>query len=354
LRVGIVCLSKRFSGSVTQNLSLAAGANTIFVEILENRDKLPQPHVDALIVVGGIDCSDVPLMQAQLAIFEARNYRHQALIYAGNRHLAPDFQRRYPEAIIVRNPLGDDLKLSHIDLLKKIRNLYLDDLIQKEGVSNLQRYSEIPIWPTPAIVSLAAEQMEQNKSKLRFPSPCVVIDIGGATTDVHYGLEIVNGGIGNRLSSFQSLNRYVFTELGVHSSRESTISRLSMNERLYEFLQVVYGKDVSRAYLDFREGHIDKDCLFYACFFLALDSLSKEIENGVPHLSLEKVACFVITGGASQRVDAAIMSRITALFDSGASGKGPDVFLDTNYEIWVEGMKSFPGALPLGTAIEGE
>ena len=238
--------------------------------------------------------------------------------------------------------MGDDLDRHYEDLFYKIRDLYLDDLIEKEGVSRLQVFSEVPIWPTPAIANLAYEQIVQNKLKLRFPAPCVVLDVGGSTTDVHFGLEVVIRDGSDRLSTYLSCNRHVFTDLGVFASRESTINRLSVNERLYEFLRVIYGPNASRAYADFREGNMDEDLLFYACFFLALDSVSRGDGSSVPHLNVEKINSIVVTGGASQRVNPDILSRITTLFLPDRREKGIEAFLDVNYEIWVEGMKCFP------------
>lgn len=342
LRTGIVCLTERFSGSVARNLALSAGANIIFVETLGNTEENWPPRVDTLVVVGGIDCRDVQHMRTRLAALDVSRYRFQTLLYAGNRYLAEEFQRRYPAVIFVQNPLRDDLDRHYEDLLYKIRDLYLDDLIGKEGVARLQAFSEVPIWPTPAIVNLAYEQIIENKLKLRFPAPCIVFDVGGATTDMHFGLEVVERDGSGRLSAYRSCNRHVFTELGVFYSRKSTINRLSVNERLYEFLRVIYGPKASRAYADFREGNIDEELPFYACFFLALDSVARGDGTNVPRLNVEKINSIVVTGGASQQVNPDVLSQITTLFLPQRYEKGIKVFLDVKYEIWVEGMKHFP------------
>ena len=223
-------------------------------------------------------------------------------------------------------------------MLRKIRNLYLDDLIDKEGISGLQRFSEVPIWPTPAVVNLAFEQIARDEMKLQFPVPCLVLDIGGATTDAHFSLELVEPDGTGRLSGFRSSNRHVFTDLGVFASRESTIQRLSANDGLLEFLGAIYGPDTSRVYMDFCEGTVDEALLFNACFYLALDSLSRKDDNS-PCLSISKLSSVVITGGGAQRVNAEVLSRITKLLLPATRSAGIPVFLDQNYEIWVEGMK---------------
>ena len=343
LRVGIVCLTERFSGNLTRNLALAAGANINFVEVIDHKEKNILPPVDALIVVGGIDCPDVKKMKEKLNNFDTGRYKFQILLYAGNKYLAKEFKRRYKQAIIVKNPISSNLSLCNEDILHKVRDFYLDDLIEKEGVVKLQKFSEIPVWPTPAIVNLAFERISHSKSKLQFTAPFIIIDIGGSTTDIHFGLELVKTDRDNRLSNYHPFNRYVFTELGVFTSRESTIERLSINKRLYEFFRMLYGEKASRKYADFRNGVMDEDMLFYACFFLALDSVyQREGEKDIPLLDIEKIKSVVITGGASQKVKLEKLSRIVKLFLKNPSGKKIKLFLDKNYEIWMEGMKYFP------------
>ena len=57
LRVGVVCLSKRFSGAAMRNQVLLAGANPVFFDDFEDQDE-NLSHVDILLVGGGIDSAD--------------------------------------------------------------------------------------------------------------------------------------------------------------------------------------------------------------------------------------------------------------------------------------------------------
>ena len=342
LRLGIVCLTKRFSGNVAKNLALAAGGNVVFTSYLNGDEQGNLPSVDALIVTDGIDCPDVPMMRARLAKFDSSSYDYQTLIYAGNRYLANEFFRRNPEAVIVSNPVGDDLEIGSEELLEKIRALYLEDIVQKQGISKLQPFSEVPIWPTPAVVNLAYDNIARNGSNLKYPVPCIAVDIGGATTDIHFGLEVVNGTGPERMDGYRSCNRHVFTELGVFASKESAITRLSQNDRLYEFFRVLHGANASRSYADFREGMMDDDLLFYACFFLALDSLSSKRDKNSPSLHIGKINSIVVTGGASQRVERETLSGLTKLFLPKSRETGIEIFTDERYEVWVDGMKRMP------------
>lgn len=342
LRLGIVCLTRRFSGNVARNLGLAAGGNVVFTHCLGDSAQADSAPVDALVVTGGIDCPDARRMRVRLGNFDADRYAYQTLIYAGNAYLADEFCRRNPEAIVVSNPVGGGLEIASEELLERVRTLYLDDLVQKQGVSRLQPYSEVPIWPTPAVVNLAFDNIARDGSSLKYPLPSIVVDIGGATTDVHFGLEVVDESGAERMDGYLPCNRHVFTELGVFTSRQSTIASLSENKRLYEFFRVLYGQAASRAYADFREGVMDDDLLFYACFFLALDSLASRRARNAPTLQIGKINSIVVTGGASQRVRADVLGELTRLFLPKSRETGIQIIMDKKYEMWVDGMRRLP------------
>ena len=66
LRVGILCLTTRFSGRVAANLASAAGANVVFMRSLSNGEAAPSEAVDALVLVGGTDGPDSEPLERHL------------------------------------------------------------------------------------------------------------------------------------------------------------------------------------------------------------------------------------------------------------------------------------------------
>ena len=105
LRIGIVCLTERFSGRIASNLALAAGGNVIFTTTVDSPGN-DLGTVDALVVVGGVDCPDVANMKIRIEQFDPDDYLFRTLIYAGNIYLSEDFLGRYPQAHLVGNPMG--------------------------------------------------------------------------------------------------------------------------------------------------------------------------------------------------------------------------------------------------------
>jgi hypothetical protein len=338
LRVGIACLSPLFSGAALRNQVLLAGANPEYVYALDA--KTPDPRrVDLLLVGGGIDSDDPGPAQALLEAFDPSLYRFGALVYCGNRHLALAFQARFPQAKIIDNPLGETLSSRVGSVFQTVRRAYLDDLVLKEGVSELPQPLARAIRPTPEVASRGFLRSVNNQGSFTIVGSCLVLDIGGATTDLHYTVECVDPDSPVRPSSGVSVARYVFTDLGIVASRDTLMLQLRGHAQLYELLAAVAGGDTREIYAALREGEYEPSpqLLSYACLFLALDRFAKGRGPGLPTGDLGKVAQIILTGGAAQTLDEAVVARLLALLlPEGAPP--PLVQVDRRYEIWVAGI----------------
>ena len=276
-----------------------------------------------------------------LSELDLSGYDYGQLIYAGNRYLADRLPASLASAKIVANPMADRLVPTDESLLEEVRSLYLDDLTGRQDVAELQPMSEVPIWPTPAVVGKAYEAISRNRGWTTFPMPCIVVDIGGATTDVHFGLDVVRQRQLDRYHSSHTCNRYVFTDLGVVASEQSTVGRLTQHECLHDLLRIVYGASADKRRADLFEGEAEGEMLFYACFLLSLHAMV-EGTGQAPVLDFEKVQSIVVTGGASQCTDPVVLSKIARRLLPVSSDNALDIFLDANYRIWAEGMIHVP------------
>lgn len=338
LRVGIVCLTKHFSGAVLRDQVLLAGANPIFVRNIDEEGG-HQSRVDILLVGGGIDCEDAGPLEERLRRFRPDQYRFGSLVYAGNRHLAGAFLDRHPGSTAIPNPLAAGLAGRTNSVFEAVRRAYLDDLVYKEGVSELRGTLSRGIRPTPEVVSCGFQRAIRDASGMLVIAPCVLVDIGGATTDLHYTVEIVRDDSEARPSASLSVGRYVFTDLGIVASRDSLLLQLRSHPRLYDFLATVLDTDVRDAYRLLREGEYEPSpqLLSYGCLFLALDRFSQGRGPGLPTADLGKLAQIILTGGASQALAEDRVLRVTKLLLSGRSSN-PAILIDRRYEVWVHGI----------------
>jgi len=338
LRVGIVCLTNYFSGAAFRDQVFLAGANPVFVYDFECDDSSLK-YVDILLVGGGIDCQDSAPMEERIRQFNPQHYRFGSLVYAGNKYLANLFIELFPQSVVIDNPLGNTLRSGNNSVFSTLRRSYLDDLVYKEGVSELGTKLSQAILPTPEIVNRGFQRAVFNHSSILVAGACILIDIGGATTDIDYTVEIIRDDSDDQPSAGASIARYVFTDLGIYASLESTILQIRSHPRLYELLDTVLQEDVREVYRALREGEYDPSpqLLSYACLFLCLDRFSQGQGSGLPVADLSKVAQYIFTGGSSQNLDEEVAARIIALFVAETSSK-PGIFIDRNYQVWVDGI----------------
>ena len=171
LRVGIVSLTKHFSGAVLRDQVLLAGANPVFVHDFDEDGGNPS-HVDVLLVGGGIDCDDAAPVEQRLKRFDPERYRYRTLVFAGNKHLAEMFCARFPRARVAPNPLAEGLVGRNLSVFELLRRAYLDDLVYKEGVSELSHRLSSGIRPTPEIVNVGFQRAVMNRSSLATIATC--------------------------------------------------------------------------------------------------------------------------------------------------------------------------------------
>lgn len=338
LRVGIVCLTKHFSGTTLRNQALSAGANPIFVHDFDEEGG-DLRNVDILLVGGGICCPDAEQLLQRLKRFKPDNYRFASLIYAGNQYLADLFTELFPATIVISNPVTDALQSRTNSVFEALRSAYLDDLVYKEGVSELRNNLATAIHPTPEVVNRGFQRAVFNCSSIEVAGACILFDIGGATTDIHYTVEIVHDDSDDRPAPGSSVARYVFTDLGIVASQDSTLMQMRRHPRIYAFLNAILDDYVQEVFRQLREGEYSPSAkiLSYACLFIGLDRFSEGRGSGLPAVDLGKVTQIILTGGAAQSLDNCIVARIVELFLADQSSS-PGIYIDTHYQVWIDGI----------------
>jgi hypothetical protein len=334
IRVGIIGYTRRFSGSWAAKAAFNAGANVCWVTDLANVIEYQGVAIDVLIVAGGMDNSPISRQVEWIAELKELNLQSDRIIFCGNSDLREIVSGAWPGSVHAGNVLGEDLRWSGESLGQLIREAYLSDLVNRKEIEMLSRYTETPIFPTPAVVQESYKVILRGEAGINLPQPLLLLDIGGATTDVFYGGELIV----SECNSFpgSSLNRYVFPYLGISASRQSLLEHLSTSDRLGDFLRVVDADKAEHRYLSFLEGETSWATpvfLAEACCFLALSYIS-EGRSDCHKLDLARVQAIILTGGASQICE---LRRLELIFKlCGASHAS--AYLDNEYRIWTEGM----------------
>ena len=181
----------------------ALGAGAIVMDVLAANDgRLPHERIekirnlrpDMLLVSGGVDGGTVTHVVEMAELIAAARPRPRLgaaydlpVIFAGNQQAAPEIERI----------LGDKTALQVVENLRpvlerenlmpardKIHDLFMEHVMaQAPGYDKLMGWVDVPIMPTPGAVGALIQTVAK-----RDAIDVVGVDIGGATTDVFFGV----------------------------------------------------------------------------------------------------------------------------------------------------------------------
>jgi uncharacterized protein (TIGR01319 family) len=166
--------------------ALGAGANIQYITagLLSEDDlkEIEKIRPNIVLLAGGVDYGEKNTIIANARML-CKLSINVPIIFAGNkeiqRQILDIFQSNDRECLICDNvyPSIDQL---HVEPLRKfIQQVFEKHITEAVGMSKIRELVSGSIVPVPAAVNMAAQLYFQSKG------PCMVIDIGGATSDVH-------------------------------------------------------------------------------------------------------------------------------------------------------------------------
>jgi len=211
--------------------------------------------------------------------------------------------------------------------------LYGKNIIGKEDIKHLYKITSNQIYSTPYIVNKTLPLIDANFSVV---NPFILIDIGGATTDIHYSKDLVDDNIVTQ----NEYDRLVFKKLGVYKSKESLIFAAQNNEFVYELL----------AHLKVTENIFEENTqkalkvLMQLAIFLVLTKMS-HYKKAYVNLKLLSINSIVLTGGITKVLSDEEVKDIISFFYQKIlnSEHNPSVVLDKNYKIWTLAIQNKEG-----------
>jgi uncharacterized protein (TIGR01319 family) len=111
------------------------------------------------------------------------------IIYAGNKSAQDDilevFEHYGLDGYVCDNVMPKINKLNPKCARNKIRELFLKQIIEAKGIKKIEKEIDQVILPTPNAVLQAAELLSEGYNEEKGLGDLVVVDIGGATTDMY-------------------------------------------------------------------------------------------------------------------------------------------------------------------------
>ena len=325
----IIGVTHSFSLKYATNIAYNSGINIIDSIVFQDIEdySIPSDLIDVVIIVGGIN-SNGGLFDERLDGYLAKlNYSN--VVYVGNAPDAEVLAKRIERLVVLPNVVDDRLHIVEEHLKDYLTNLYQEDIEGKEDIKHLYEITENQIYSTPYVVG---QSLPNIHTSFAITDPFILLDIGGATTDVHYSKDLVN----DNIVTEQAHDRIVFKKLGVYKSRQSLIFTAENNEFAYELL--MHLKVTENIYNEHSEKATK--VLMQLAIFLVLCKMSSYRPAYVT-LKLLSINSIVFTGGITKVLTQEDIEDIVAFFYRKIlnSDHKPVTVLDSGYDIWTLGAK---------------
>lgn len=325
----IIGISNSFSLKYATNIAFNSGINiidTVLYKDIENTSR-PSELIDVVIVVGGIDSVSNIFDEKLFNFLGEINYSN--IVYVGSEKDAAFLSSNIQNLTVLPNIITNKLHVEEENLKEYLTNLYQADIMGKEDIKHLYDITSNQIYSTPYIVNKTLPMID---TKFAVADPYILIDIGGATTDIHYSKDLVD----ENMVTQNEYDRLVFKKLGVYKSKESLIFAAQNNEFVYELL----------AHLKVTENIFEETSekattvLMQLAIFLVLCKVSS-YRKAYVNLKLLALNSIVFTGGITKVLKKEEIEDIVLFFYKKImnSSHDPKIVMDSNYDIWTLGVK---------------
>jgi len=325
----IIGITNSFSLKYATNIAFNSGINIIDTILFQNIEdySVPSDLIDVVIVVGGVDSHSNLYSEKIFSYLDQLNYSNA--VFVGSTQDSQSMRDNIENLVVLSNIIDDKLHIVEEHLKDYLTNLYQQDIEGKEEIKHLYEITSNQILSTPYVVNRALPHIE---TRVSVANPFILLDIGGATTDIHYSKDLVD----ENIVTENEYDRLVFKRLGVYKSRQSLILAAQSNEFVYELLlhlgvtENIYNEQTDKA----------TKILMQLAIFLVLCKMSHYRQSYV-NLRLLQINSIVLTGGITKVLSQDEVETIIAFFYRKilSSGHNPVAVMDSNYDIWTLGTK---------------
>ena len=307
--------------------------------------KIREINPNLIMIAGGTDYGERDTALHNAEIISKENFK-KPIIYCGNIANWEDIKDilKDEELYIVDNvyPKVDELNVE--PARRVIQQAFENNIVKAPGMNKIKQMVNGVIMPTPGAV------MESTKLLYEMLGDVVVLDVGGATTDVHSVTEGSTEILDVLVSPEPKAKRTVEGDLGVYINRESVLSLL--DSRDYQ------GRDIEGIRNNIKpipETEVEKEC----SVILTKKAVEVAVNRHVGYIKrtygdsrrflaygkdLSQIKYIVGTGGALTRLPKGveILENIRYLKDdlTMLPRKGAKVLLDNMYIMACAGVLS--------------
>lgn len=381
LRIAVIGNVPGLTVEAANQAALGAGAkivgSTAFKIAQEDISKLDAVRPDMILLTGGVDGGDAATILHNARIL-AQSALSLPVIIAGNRAAADAVSQflkgRGKEARLVDNVMPTAGTLAVEAAREEIRKLFMERIIQAKGLDQLQGIVPV-VLPTPMAVlegvRLGAQGLSSASASDREKGwgDMLVVDVGGATTDVHSigygqlsGEKFIDRGLPEPFAK-----RTVEGDLGIRFNAGTLFQRVGADKFITEFLDsfpmfgvspaevTEYIEQISRQtarvpreqWQDALDAHLAR-----VAVDMAIERhvgrkervVTRDGEAWVRYgKDLSETRTVIGTGGVfthNSRASYILSPRTDTMHDQVLRPKDPNVFVDSSYLLYAVGLLS--------------
>jgi len=192
LRMVAIGLVPELTVEAGKRAALGAGAKVVGVYAYQMTKKelreLESIAPDIVLLAGGTDGGDRETILRNAESLSQCNL-HSPIVVAGNKVASDDIQAILEsgnkECIITDNVMPE-IGVLQVDKVRSIiREVFISRIIESKGLKRAEQFVDGILMPTPTAVLTAARLLSQGAGNEEGLGELVVVDIGGATTDIH-------------------------------------------------------------------------------------------------------------------------------------------------------------------------
>jgi uncharacterized protein (TIGR01319 family) len=192
LRIVAIGLVKALTTKAAEEAALGAGAKLVgtysFGLTVEDVKKIEADKPDLILLTGGTDGGNRDVLVNNAALLAA-SHLEVPIIIAGNRVAAREAQALLEAAgkyaVVEQNVLPELDQLNVEPTRGRIRDIFMKRITHAKGLDRARALVGDIIMPTPMAVLKAAALLAEGTDDEKGLGELIVVDIGGATTDVH-------------------------------------------------------------------------------------------------------------------------------------------------------------------------
>jgi len=278
LKMSAIGLVPELTAEAAKRAALGAGARVLGTygheldsyEICELKESKP----DIILLAGGTDGGNKSCIIHNAALI-AEALPDVPVIVAGNKKARAEIERIFRRRRMcyrISENVMPQLNTINVEPVREcIRQMYIEKIIEAKGIDKVYKVIDNVLMPTPAAVLKAARILADGSDKEEGIGELLVVDIGGATTDVH---SIAVGEPGRPGVTLRGLpepyaKRSVEGDLGMRVSARS-LWEAAGTKRIRKYLPSMD--------LESKEPDIEERCSRLACHIEMIPRCQEEAE----------------------------------------------------------------------------